>query len=312
MINNLFIFIVALFMVIKGATMATKHAARLGESFRLSRYTVGFIIVAVISILPETFISINAAFKGVPSFGLGMLFGSNIADLTLIFAIIILFAGRGLKIESKILKNDAVYPFVLLLPLILGFDGHFSRLEGWALIIAGAVFYYTALKNGVDGTVTLSNGNGRYKSFMMLLFSMAVLLAGSHFTVTSATALANYFAVSPILIGMLIVGLGTTMPELFFSLKSVRKRDDSLAVGDILGTVLADATIVVGILAVINPFTFPQKIIYITGMFMVAASFILFRLMRSGRTLTKKEAYMLFVFWLVFVIVEFFVNSGGV
>jgi len=299
----------ALFMVIKGATLATKYAALLAESYRLSKYIVGFILVAVISILPETFISINSALEEIPSFGLGVLFGSNISDLTLVFAIIILFAGRGLKIESKILKNHAVYPFILLLPLILGFDGQYSRLEGIALIIAGAVFYYAALKNGIDGTVPLNNDGGRYKSFLMLLFSMAILLAGAHFTVTSATSLANYFEVSPILIGMLIVGLGTTMPELFFSLKSVKKQDDSLAVGDILGTVLADATIVVGILALISPFSFPQKIIYITGIFMVAASLMLFHFMRSGRTLSRKEAYMLVAFWLVFVLVEFMANK---
>ncbi len=309
MINNLFIFIVALLMVIKGATLATKYAARLAESYRLSKYTVGFIIVAIISILPETFISINAAIEGIPSFGLGMLFGSNIADLTLIFAIIIFLAGRGLKIESKILKNHTVYPFILLLPLVLGFNGHFSRIEGVALILTGGIFYYLALRSGIDGAVPSNNGNGRWKSFLMLIFSMIVLLAGAHFTVTSATSIANYAGVSPILIGMLIVGLGTTMPELFFSLKSVKKRDDSLAVGDILGTVLADATIVVGILAVVNPFSFPIKIIYITGLFMVIASFVLFHFMQSGRTLSKREAWMLFIFWLVFALVEFAVNQ---
>lgn len=296
-------------MVIKGATLATKYAARLAESYRLSKYTVGFIIVAIISILPETFISINAAIEGIPSFGLGMLFGSNIADLTLIFAIIIFLAGRGLKIESKILKNHTVYPFILLLPLVLGFNGHFSRIEGVALILTGGIFYYLALRSGIDGAVPSNNGNGRWKSFLMLIFSMIVLLAGAHFTVTSATSIANYAGVSPILIGMLIVGLGTTMPELFFSLKSVKKRDDSLAVGDILGTVLADATIVVGILAVVNPFSFPIKIIYITGLFMVIASFVLFHFMQSGRTLSRREAWMLFIFWLVFALVEFAVNQ---
>lgn len=308
MINNIFIFIVALFMVIKGATLATKYAALLAESYRLSKYTVGFIIIAVISILPETFIAINASLNGVPSFGLGMLFGSNIADLTLIIALIIFFAGRSLKVESKILKSHAVYPFILLLPLILGFNGHFSRLEGMTLIVAGAVFYYLALKNGIDGSIPLKNGNGRLKSGLMLVFSMVILLVGSHFTVTSATAVAGYIGVSPILIGMLIVGLGTTMPEFFFSLKSVGKRDDSLAVGDILGTVLADATIVVGILALVSPFSFPQKIIFVTGIFMVAASFLLFYFMKSGRRITKKEAHLLFFFWVIFVLVEFIVN----
>ena len=308
MITHLFIFIVSLFTVIKASTMATNYAARLAKSYRISKYTVGFIIIAIISILPETFISINAALEGIPSFGLGVLFGSNIADLTLIFAMIILFAGRGLKIESKIL-NHTVYPFVLLLPLILGLDGRYSRLEGAVLITAGVIFYYSALKNGADRTIPAHKGNGNYKSFLMLLLSMALLLAGSHFTVTSATSLAYYLGVSPILIGMLIVGLGTTMPELFFSLNSAKKRDDSLAIGDILGTVLADATIVVGILALMHPFSFPQKIVYITGIFMVAASFILFRFMGSGRTLTKREAYMLFAFWLTFVLVEFVANT---
>lgn len=310
MINNAFIFIVALYMVIKGSTMATNYAGRLAESFRLSKYTVGFIIVAVISILPETFIAINAAIKGIPSFGLGMLFGSNIADLTLIFAILVFYAGRSLKVESKILKNHIIYPFILLFPLILGLDGYFSRTEGVILILAGAIFYYLALREGTDGTVPVVTGNnGRYKSIGMLLVSMAVLLVGAHFTVTSATSVANSLGVSPILVGMLIVGLGTTMPELFFSLRSIKKRDDSLAIGDLLGTVLADATIVVGILALVNPFTFPQKIIYITGVFMVLASFMLFHFMRSGRALTRREAWMLFAFWVVFVLVEFIANT---
>lgn len=308
MINNLFIFVVALFIVVRGATFASKYTFHLAESFNLSKYTIGFIIVAIISVLPEAFIAINSAFKGIPSFGLGSLFGSNIADLTLIFAIIVFLTDRSLKIESKILKNHIVYPFVLLLPIILGLNGHFSRLEGLALIIAGGVFYYMALRDGASHIITSANQTNRSKSFFLLLFSMGVLLVSSHFVVTSATDLAAYFNVNPIFIGMFVVGLGTTMPELFFSLKSVMKKDDSLAVGDILGTVLADATIVVGILALINPFFFPARIVYVTGIFMVIASLILFRLMKTGHALTKTEAYMLFIFWLFFVLVEYIVN----
>ena len=137
---------------------------------------------------------------------------------------------------------------------------------------------------------------------------MTILLLGAHFVVSSATALAGYWGVSPVLIGILIVGLGTTMPEFLFSLHSVRRRDDSLAVGDILGTVLADCTIVVGILALINPFTFPVKIIYSTGVFMIAAVGLLFHYMRSGRTLSRREAFMLFIFWIFFVLVEYSIN----
>ena len=97
MIENLLIFAFSLFLVIKGATFATRYAARLAESFRLSKYTIGFIVVAVISILPEMFIALNAAGEGVPEFGLSVLFGSNVADLTLLFAAVIFLAGRGIK-----------------------------------------------------------------------------------------------------------------------------------------------------------------------------------------------------------------------
>jgi len=308
MVNNLFILAVSLFLVIKGATLATKYASRLAESFQLSKYTVGFIIVAVISILPETFISLDAALRGIPDFGLGLLFGSNIADLTLVFAVIIFLVGRGLKVESKILKNHSFYPFILLIPLFLGFDGYFSRLEGAALIIAGVIFYCLAFKRGLNAKRNLQNKPAWGNSLLIFVVSFVFLLGGAHFTVISATVLADYLGFNQILISMLVVGLGTTMPELFFALKSIRNKDDSLAIGDILGTVLADATIVVGLIALVNPFAFPQKIIYITGLFMVLASFLLFRFMRTGRNLSKKEAYLLLIFWLAFVVVELIAN----
>jgi len=309
MLQAIFILAVSLFLVIKSATWATRCALRLAESFNLSKYVVGFIIVAIISILPETFIGINSALAGIPSFGLGTLLGSNVADLTLVFAIIIFLAGRGIKIESKILNNNIVYPFLLLLPLILGFDGYYSRLEGLALIVIGLIFYYQAFKKGGRRSVPNMNGDGRLKNLLLLLASMAVLLISAHFTVTSATDLAHLLYINPILIGMFIVGLGTTMPELFFSLNSVKQRNDSLAVGDILGTVLADATIVIGILALISPFAFAPKIIYVSGFFMVAAAFLLFYFMRTGKLLSKKESFMLLVFWLVFVIIELLTNN---
>jgi cation:H+ antiporter len=108
---------------------------------------------------------------------------------------------------------------------------------------------------------------------------------------------------------MLVVSLGTTMPEFLYSLKAIKQKEDSLAIGDILGSVLADATIVIGILAFISPFHFPVKIIYITGAFMVVASLILLRFMRSGRVITKKEGFVLLFFWIIYALVEFIVNG---
>mgnify|MGYP001199930653 FL=1 len=309
MIKNLLLFIFSLALVVKGATLATKYSAKLAEHFSVSRYVIGFVVVAFISILPETIISINSAIQGVPEFGLGTLFGSNIADLSLIFALLILLSGRGVKIESKVLKNVSLYPFFLLLPVILGLNGHFSRIDGTILIITGILFYYLVFKNGTETSKVFSNGDGKYKNIFLLLFAMTLLLTGAHFTVTFATTLAQTLNITSILIGMLVVSLGTTMPEFLYSLKAIKQKEDSLAIGDILGSVLADATIVIGILAFISPFHFPVKIIYITGAFMVVASLILLRFMRSGRVITKKEGFVLLFFWIIYALVEFIVNG---
>lgn len=308
MLLNLIILALSLFLLIKGATLATKYAVGVAESFHISKYIVGFIVIAIISVLPETLVSINSAINGTPSLGLGTLFGSNVADLTLVFFIIVLIAKRSVSIESKILKNNVIFPFILLMPIILGLDGFYSRAEGIVLIIAGLIFYFLAIRSGMGEETDIIVRGDRYKNLLFLILSMTILMASSYFIVTSATGLAQTLKVSPIFIGMFIVGLGTVMPELFFAIKSIKKNDDSLAVGDILGTVLADATIVVGILALISPFSFPIRIIYITGVFMVVASFLLFYFMRSGKTLTKKECFLLLIFWIMFVLIEISFN----
>lgn len=303
-------FVGALALVMYGAKMGTVHATHLARIFGLSRYTVGFLVVAVISILPETFIALNASFDGIPEFGLGTLFGSNVADLTLVFAITLFVAGRGLSVESSILKHNRVYPWVLLIPLVLGLDGYFSRIEGLTLMLVGGLFYFLAFRSGHRESEGAHSRHALHKTVFLLLVSMVTLLVGAHFTVTSGVAIASVLGVSPVLVGVLIVGLGTTIPELFFAIRSTRSHEDSLALGDVLGTVLADATIVVGILALVNPFSFPTSIIYVAGAFMVASAFVLFNFMKTGHTLSRKEGIVLTIFWILFVAIEFILARG--
>lgn len=309
MLANILIFVSAFTLVIQGATLATTYSVKLSQNFRFSKHVMSFVVVAIVGILPETLIVINSALKGIPEFGLGTLFGSNIADLTLDFAIIIFYAGRGLKIKSDILKDIKLYPLFVLLPLLFGLNGNYTRVEGAILIIIGLVFYYYIFKNDAEKVPHLGEREAKLKNIAFFLLAMVLLLVGSHYVVISATSLANALQIPAILIGILIIGLGTTMPELFYSLRSVKKKDDDLAVGDLLGTVLADVTIVVGLLAIIQPFSFPPKIIFVTGAFMLVASILLIRFMHSEKTLSKKEGFILFAFWLLYIITEFFVNS---
>ena len=300
--------ITALFLVIKSAEYAMQYSTKIATNLKIPKYVVGFLIVSVISALPETFIGIDSALQGTPSFGLGTLLGANVADLTIIFAIPIFLCSRCLMVKSKILKHGKLYIFMIALPVVFGFNGYYSRWEGIILILAGFYFYYLLFWRNRESIIK-SDGYFSWKYFSFLLLSMMALLVSANFTVKFGVSLAENFNVHPIIIGMFFVGLGTTLPELLFSIKAVKRNHDELAIGDIMGMVITDSTIVMGILALISPFAFNPKIIYITGGFMVVASVILLYFMRTGKTLNKKEAIILVFFYLLFVFVELFANS---
>ncbi|HBF67615.1 MAG TPA: hypothetical protein DDW36_04305 [Candidatus Magasanikbacteria bacterium] len=300
------LFLFSLFLVIKSADFSVRYSTRLAKNLHLPKYIIGFLIVAIISIFPESFISITSAIQGVPSFGLGTLFGSNVADLTLVFALIVFVSGRrNLTVESKVIKNKLLHIGIILIPVVFGLNGYYSRIEGVSLIIAGLLFFSYVLSKNEYGAKKIKE-KFVFADVLLFAMSMIALLLGSYLTVRYSLVFANDLQVSPLLIGIFIVGLGTTVPELFFSIRAAKKHHDDLAFGDILGTVMADATIVLGIMAAISPFSFNPRLVYVTGVFMVLAMLLLFYFMKSGKVLTKKEAFFLLLFYTAFVISEMF------
>lgn len=303
--------IISLAVVVQGASLSSRYAERIAESFKLSRYLVGFIVVSFVAILPETFIAVNAALQGVPSLGIGTIFGSNVIDLTLVFAILVFVAGRkGIYVEKNMVSKLRIYPLFLSIPLLLGLDGRFDRAEGLALIIIGVIFYYYMFRDSIGISSRSEEIKHRIRNTLFFIGSMILLLIGAHFTSLSAVNLADSLGVTPILVGVLIVSFGTTLPELFFSVKAIKNRKNALALGDVLGSVLADATIVVGIIAVITPFDFPRTIAYVAGGFMVASSMLLMAFMRSRNRLSFREAFLLIVVWILYIVAELVVHQG--
>jgi cation:H+ antiporter len=305
----LVIFFISLVFLIKSSNYAISYSSKIAKDLRLSRYLTGFIVVSFISILPEFFISILSAIQGVPSIGLGTLIGSNVADLSLVFAIVIFATQKEIKVDNVILKYDYLYLVAMIMPLIFGINGYFSRLEGIILLITGSSFYYFLLKKErlvFKGT----RYKFSYKNLVLLIGSMLILLGSAHFVVHSGIEIAKFFNINPTLIGVFFIALGTTLPELFFSIKAVKNNRSGLALGDVLGNVLSDATIVIGIIALIHPFSFNPKIIYLTGVSMFLSAALLLYFMKTQKKITKKEGFYLFVFYLVFAALEIaFLNS---
>jgi len=310
-IINLILFLASLFILIQCAEYAIKYSSRLAKILRFPEFIVSFFIIALISVLPEATVSIISAFNGEPEMGLGTLLGSNVADLTLVFGIVALFSSRGIKVKSKILRNDFYYLILLLFPLILGFDGRFSRIDGLILVLIGLLFFVKTYfeSNKFHKQFSPAKRKPFLKSILFLILSLGILLISAFFTVRFAVNFASEAKLPAMLIGITIIALGTCLPELIFSIKAVKKNHDSLALGDILGTVITDATIILGLVALISPFSYNPYNIYITGTAMFLAGIFVIFFMRSEKSISKWEGFLLILFYILFVFVEFFVNN---
>ena len=313
--DNLVILLLLLLVVGKSAAWAVRAAISLSHTFGWSAFAVS-VLVVLVSILPETLVAALAAIHGVPALGLGTLLGSNVADLTFVFGLVAIFARRELKVRSSFIKKDHLYLAFLALPLILGFGGHYSRLDG-VLLVVSSIFFLWLMREKTAGTGMLGhrgalanlNGFTLAKSITILLASLLALAASAYYTVAYAVMLAEGLGVAPALVGLLVIAIGTTLPELLFSLRAARKDHANLALGDILGTVIADVTLVLGVIALIYPFSFNPRLIIITGFFMLLAGIFSLSLLRSERVLTRIEGILLVAFYAVFVAVEFILRD---
>jgi cation:H+ antiporter len=310
---NLALFLVSLAILLGCANYAIKYSSKIAKIFSLPEFIISFFIIAFISILPESTISIISAFNSQPELGLGTLLGSNVTDLTLVLGIAALFSLNKIKVKSKIIKNNIFYVLLLLFPIILGLDGEFSRVDGLILVLLGCIFL---VKIYIDNSKTYKRTKGSkrepfLKVLFLLILSLGVLLTSAFFTVKFAVNFANDIKLPVILIGLTILAIGTCLPELVFSIKAIRKNHGELALGDIMGTVIIDATIILGIVAIISPFSYNLYNIYITGTIMFLAGVLVTIFMKTDKALSRLEGLLLILFYIAFIIVEFFVNSSG-
>jgi cation:H+ antiporter len=269
----------------------------------LTEFVTSFILVAFVSSLPEGFISIISALGGDPSIGVGTLLGGNIADLTLILGLVAL-AGHPVRIHSSIIKKDLYFAVLMLLPIILGLNGIISRIDGIILISAGIIFMLVLLREREYFRKPYEMKDHWIKHLSIFVACLAVMLGSAYFIVSSTHSLAIGLNVPSLLIALVIVALGTTLPEFTFSLQSVRSGHADLAIGDLLGTVVVDATIIMGITALISPIAINLFVLSIIGIFTLFAVVFSLLFMRTDGILSKNEAMALVFFYIAFVVVQ--------
>ena len=303
-VSTIALFLTGLILLILSGRGAVAHLDILSRQFQLGRFQAAFVIMAISTSLPELFVGISSAIAGVPALSAGTVLGSNIADITIIFGIVVLLAGR-LLIRTTFLR-DASFRFaaIALLPFLLLLDGVLSRFDGILLLMVFTASLWHMLKHHPAKLSPLGRSSKRNFPLMYFLLSVAGLLIAAHLIVTSSVSLATVLGVSPFLIGLLAVALGTSLPELAFETAAVRKGKGDFALGDAAGSVVCNATLVLGITALLRPLRITLDALFVPITITILALFLLLIPLKFRQQYTRPIGIGMLVLYAVFLIAQ--------
>jgi len=313
LITNLIVFLIACIVLVISGNLLVKTLTKIAAFLKLSEFVVGFIIMAFATSIPELFVGITSALAGKSALALGNVIGANIINLTLVVGIAILL-GRGIKIESKKTKTDSLYMvFIAALPMILMIiGGSLSRIDGIILLAAFALYAGRILKQRRLFKKEVEDGIKRKDIILttiLFVFSLALLFLSARFVVGYATLLSVDLALPPIIVGLFIISIGTTLPELTFGSRAVLAGRSEMALGNLIGSVIVNSTLVLGITSIIYPITANILLFSVSAIFMVIVAFLFATFVESGDRLYIKEGISLILLYIFFVIIEFYINT---
>lgn len=255
MILNIILLVIGFIVLIKGADFFVDGASNLAQNFKVSKMLIGLTIVSFGTSAPEFAVSIKSILSGSGEIVIGNVVGSNILNILLILGVSSLV--HDLNVKNNTVKKEL--PITLLITSLLivlmsdkflnGAENILTRGDGIALLLFFGVFIYyliSMMRNKIDD----DNEEVKYSVFKSLVFTVGGIIAivlGSNFVVDSATFIAKSIGVSERIIGLTIIALGTSLPELVTSVVATRKGEYDIAIGNVVGSNIFNMGIVLGI-----------------------------------------------------------------
>jgi len=283
-------------------------------------FVITFFVMAFATSLPNFFVAFNSIARGLPEIVLGDIIGGNLADMTLVLAIAVFFSKKGLGANSEMVQTSAVFTsLIAALPILLIWDGRLGRVDGIILILSFLIYAawvfskksnFTKVFNGDTVNHVVDFKKFLYNIFKIVLL-LALLLVASHAVVSSAQYFSSKLGISLALTAILIIGLGNVFPEAYFSIVSARKKENWMVLGELMGSVVICATLVLGFVALVYPFEIKDFSAYIGARtFMLLAVIISLVFIKTGKKITKKEGLFLLFIYIAFLVFEVFVNKS--
>jgi len=308
MIIELIVFLVAAAALIKSSEWIVKHSTHLSHLLGISTFAVGFIIISIATSLPELAVAIFSVLNNTPGLSVGGIMGSNVTDLTLILGIVAIVGGPLLLKKKELMNLVELLFFTSLITVLIFFQ--FSQLTFFHGIILLGLFGYLLINLFNQGKISREAPKDIKEktpiAFAKLGGSIALLLIAAHFMVESATVIAFEAGVSQSLIGVTLIALSTSLPELAIELRAVKSKQYALALGDLFGSAVTNITLVLGTLAILNPGSTPidmKPVIGVFPIFFITLFFIWYSLSRKEK-ISRTTGVILVGLYALFLIQE--------
>lgn len=275
-----------------GAVWVVESASRIAKRLGMSELVIGLTVVAIATSAPEFAVTVSAALRGQSAISVGNVVGSNVFNLGIILGIVALF--KTLTTNRKLLFRDSMLLLATgIMLLIFFYDLRLVFYEG--VILSGTLVTYVTvliIQKDKDAAEEVPTGKFKLMDIPILIAGVAIIITSAHFFVESATVLARLFGVSEWIIGMTIVAVGTSTPELATSLVAIYKDRHGISVGNLIGSDLFNLLGVLGVASILRPLNI-QAAEYGSLMLLVASIPVFMLVVRSKWRITKLEALLL-------------------
>jgi len=301
------IFIIAMGGLIFGADFIIQQSERIALRFNISEFVIGSTLIALGTSLPEMAASMAASLNGHSEIAIANAVGSNIMNITLVLAIIFLIS-KPFKSARDFFAKDSIWAlmpiFVFILMSIDGVIGTFDAILLLILMFAYLLFLFEDAKSIKlkEMNKELKNNFSWLKSILLLIFGFFIIIIGSHFAVDSASNIAHSFGVNEWVIGTVLISFGTSLPELVVSVSAALKGKMEMAIGNIIGSNLANTTVVIGAaaLASAEPLKISLQTYYFDIALMTAVTIMLIYI-TANRLYSRPAGIGLLIFLALFL-----------
>jgi cation:H+ antiporter len=309
MLINLMMLIIGFVLLIKGADYFVEGAASIAGIFRVPAVIVGLTIVAFGTSAPEAAVSTTAALSGANAIAISNIIGSNIFNLLLVLGFTSLIT--VIPVPKSMVTRE--FKFLLLMTILMSvlilYDFEISRIDGF-IFLGFLAFYVTWLIYGAVAQRTLSDiEEVKYPLWLAIITiigGITAVIAGGHIVVNNATDIALNLGWSEKLVGLTIVSIGTSLPELVTSFVAAKKGRVDIAIGNVVGSNVFNILFILGLSSTITPITV-EHALYVDILFMTFGTILTYYLCRTNDKLNKKEGVIMlltFLSYMIFILVR--------